>query len=258
MPRSPVEPEPVVRLLKDEPNTRVELITDRAARDDEARVEKTYRNRGLALLQTFARRSRARREHDNLRAVEALGVPCTQALAYSEHRRFGLVFESTLVTRYLPDTVPMKRVLAELPREREFAVRRRLLAAMARLVADLHRGGLLWGTAMPRNVLIVGEAKAARLAVCDVPGAVRVAHSLHGSALARLDLFDAAFSPSRRRDLSATERLRWLLAYCADDRAMVTRLWRSLAHRTTVGHDLQRAFARAFLLYLGQGRRSAT
>lgn len=236
------------RVLKDEPGTRVVLTID----GGEARVTKTYRNRGLALLQTFARRSRAAREHDNLRAVAALDLPCTPALAWSERRRWGLVAESTLVTRYLPDTVPLKQTLADLPRDRAFATRRRLVTAMARLVAALHRGGILWATAMPRNVLVVGDPTAARLAICDVPTALHAGRPLHGTALARIDLFDAAFSPSRRSDFSATERWRWLLGYCDGDRVRATGLWRRLARRGRLGQDLHRALARLFLLYLGR------
>ncbi|MEO6596770.1 MAG: lipopolysaccharide kinase InaA family protein [Planctomycetota bacterium] len=231
-------------LLKQEPATTVELLGS----GEDAVVRKTYRNLGHRWLQSFGRRSRAGREFHNLTAVVRTGVPCTTPLLWSERRRWGCVDESTLVTRYLPDSRPLKRVLAELPRHT--ATRARLATAMGRLVADLHRGGFLWCTPMPRNVLVLGKPEDARLAVCDTPAGIQLGRSLHQSRLARIDLFDAAFSPSRQVDFSATERRRWLRGYCDDNRPAVRRLWRALAHRSVLRHDVGRALAMFWHTYI--------
>lgn len=233
-------------VLKDEPGTLVELL----GRGDAAVVRKTYRNRGTRWLQTFGRRSRARREHDNLLAVAATGAACTEALAWSCTRTALCVDESTLVTRYLPDSRTLKHVLAGLARDRDQRVRHALAAAMGRLVATLHRGGFLWCTPMPRNVLVLGDPAHARLAVCDTPAAVRRARSLHGTRLSRIDVFAAAMSPSRRADFSRTERWRWLLAYHDGDRATARVTWRALAHRPVFVHDALRALAITWYTYV--------
>lgn len=239
--------------LKAERDTTVEVLGVGA----DAVVQKTYRNRGRRWLQSFGRRSRARREFDNLRLVAAAGVPCTAALAWSERRRRGCVDESTLVTSLVADSRPLKQVLADLPPAQHFATRRRLIAAMAGMVALLHRRGFLWGTAMPRNVLVVGSPALAQLAVCDVPAGIPIGRVLHGGPLALFDLFDGAFSPSRRRDFSAAERLRWLCAYAAGDRQAARRLWRALDRRSVLRHDVGRALAMFWHVYVVQPLRGA-
>lgn len=232
--------------LKSDRGATVELL----GAPGHAVVRKTYHNRGSRWLQSFGRRSRAHREFDNLRAVAAAGVPCVDALAWSERRRWGCVDESVLVTRFRPDCRTLKRALRELPPQSAFAARRRLIAATAQLVAALHRAGIAWLTAMPRNVLVVGDPAVAQVVVCDVPSAFRLGRSVHGRALATCDLFDAAFSPSRRADFSATERLRWLRAYHAGDRDAVRRAWSTLDRRSVLRHDVVRALAMFWNLYV--------
>jgi hypothetical protein len=97
---------------------------------------------------------------------------------------------------------------------------------------------------------VLGSPHAGQLAVCDVPNAIRHAGSLLGRPLARIDLFRAAFSPSRRRDWTRGERWRWLVAYTAGDRAEARRLWRDLARTTTMGTQLRRSLSAVRSIYL--------
>lgn len=217
-------------------------------------VVKTYHNAGIRLLQTFARSSRARREHDHLRALFDEGVPCLEPIGWIERRRFGLVSESQLVTRLSPQCRSLKQALTSLRSDGHHRTRARLVAAMGSLVGDLHRRGVLWSTPMPRNVLVVGEPADARLAVSDTPACIMVGRSLHGGHLASIDLFLGAFSPSRRRDFTTTERLRWLRAYCGGDRALLRRLWRRQNRRRRPYNELLRALAMTWFTYV---RRSA-
>ncbi len=234
------------RVLKAEAATLVEVLGS----GPEAVVRKTYRSRGVRLLQTWLRASRAHREHDRLAVVQAAGLPCTEPVAWSERRQLGLVPESVLVTRFVPGCRPVKEVLQGLPPATAGPVRAALVRRMGELVAALHRKGVLWGTPMPRNFLLRGEPMDADLLLCDLPAAIVHRRSIHGEAAATVDLFEAAFSPSRRRDFSAAERLRWLRAYCEGDRAQVRRLWRVLNRRTRPGNDLRKAWRRLFGLYL--------
>ena len=233
-------------VLKQEPATTVEVL----GAGDPAVVRKVYRNLGHRWLQSFGRRSRAQREFGNLQAVARAGVRCTDAIGWSCRRRLGCVDESTLVTRFLPDSQPLKRVLAGLDRNGGNRLRRGLAVAMGRLLGRLHRSGFLWCTPMPRNVLVLGDPAQAELAVCDTPAGILFGHSIHGTELACIDLFDAAFSPSRRLDFSAPERLRWLLAYTDGDQQRTRRLWRTLQRRSVLGHDVRRALALALHLYI--------
>lgn len=232
------------QVLKEEPGTTVELLGSGAA----AVVRKTYRVRGLRQVQSWWRRSRAQREHDSLAAIGAAGVPCLQPLGWTATPAFFGFRNSTLVTRFLPDSTPLKQVLRALPPT--VPLRARLATAMGELVGAMHRHGFLWCTPMPRNVLVVGDPTHARLTVCDTPACVPFGRSLHGSRFARIDLFLGAFSPSRRADWSASERLRWLRGYCKGDRHAARALWRPMQRRTTLQNELERALAMATFTYI--------
>ena len=186
-------------VLKDEPDTLVErLVVPTANGDGDTVVVKTYRVRGLRWLQSWWRQSRAQREHDHLATIVHAGVPCLEPLGWSAEKRTPFGFRSsTLRTRFLADSVPLKQVLRSLARDgADGRARARLATAMGALVADLHAAGVLWCTPMPRNVLVVGDPAAARLAVCDTPACIRAGKPLTGSRLCRIDLFKAgAMSP---------------------------------------------------------------
>lgn len=240
-------------VLKDEPDTLVERLavtTADGGHDDV--VVKTYRVRGLRWLQSWWRKSRAQREHDHLAAIARAGVPCLQPLGWWAERRMPFGFRSsTLRTRFLPDSVPLKQVLRTLGRHgRDGRTRQHLATAMGRLVGGLHRAGVLWCTPMPRNVLVLGDPATASLAVCDTPACIGAGRPLHGGRLARIDLFLGAFSPSRRRDWSKPERLRWLLGYCDGNRGQARSLWRRMVRRSTLQNELERALAMAVLTYI--------
>ena len=240
-------------VLKDEPDTLVERFavpTPDGGWDDV--VVKTYRVRGLRWLQSWWRKSRAQREHDHLATIVRAGVPCLQPLGWSAERRVPFGFRSsTLRTRFQPDSVPLKQVLRTLPQQGAAGrTRQRLASAMGRLVGALHRAGVLWCTPMPRNVLVLGDPANATLAVCDTPACIATGRPLHGRWLARVDLFLGAFSPSRRRDWSRPERLRWLLGYCGGDRVAARTLWRPMVRRSTLQNELERALAMAVLTYI--------
>ncbi|GAB4144790.1 MAG: hypothetical protein Fur0037_12620 [Planctomycetota bacterium] len=243
-------PAPAASVLKDEPSTRVERILHGA----EAAVAKTYRNRGLRLLQTFGRRSRAAREHANLRAVSAAGLPCTEPIEWSERRIAGFVTQSRLVTRFVEDCATVKHWLRELPPgDRR---RARLSAAMGELLASMHERGMLWCAPMPRNFLLQGEPEVGRLLICDVPALVRFRGSIRGKAAGLIDLFDAAASRSRRGDLSRAERMRFLRSYARGDRGLARRLFCRLARTTELGHGVHKNLVMAFRTYiLGAFRR---
>lgn len=233
-------------MLKQEPEALVELLGVGA----EAVVRKVYRNRGVRWWQTFARRSRAQREFENLQLICASGTSCLVPLDWSETRRLLFVNESSLVTRYLPDCDTLKAVLAKSPSDEPGARRQALATAAGRLVGSLHRHGLLWCTPMPRNMLVIGNPSDGRLAVCDPPKAIALKRPLHGTRLSLIDLYDAAFSASRRRDFSATERMRWLLGYCDGDRELARRLWRSVIRRGALRQDFWRAVAVLWFVYI--------
>jgi hypothetical protein len=228
---------------------------ERVGSGSDAVVRKTYRNRGLRLLQTFLRRARAEREYANLALVAARGLPCTEPVGCSAERRLGFVRSSTLVTRYVADARPLKAVLAEAPR----AQRRVLARALGELLAALHAAGVLWCTPMPRNVLVQGplvqgSGARPRLLLCDLPAAIDFGHPVPRRC-ALLDLFDAFASPSRRREWSRTERLRGLIAWARGDRGAARRACAALHRRSVAGHRVRKNFVMALRTYILPGSR---
>ena len=120
----------------------------------------------------------------------------------------------------------------------------------------LHDGGVLWCTPMPRNVL-VQHGDLPRLLLCDAPAAVFWPTPVP-EPHRRLDLYDAVASPSRRREWSASERLRCLLAYAHGDRTRARELWRCLHRRSRTGHRLRKNLLMALRTYILRRRATAT
>lgn len=246
---------PPPRILKDEPHTTV------AVHDEGGRlvVEKTYVQPRWLLWRTFLTSSRAAREFRNLKLVHGAGVPCVRPLRWREQRRFGLVLGSTLWTEYVP--VPsLRQVLETRP---DAQARAALAAGVGELLARLHGAGFLGGRVTPRNLLVAGEARDGRLLLVDLPAAVAFRASIHGSRSAAIDLWDAAFSASRRQEWSRAERWRLLRRYYGEAGA-ARAAWRRLARRTRLGNRLRKdllvlcdSYLRAWLRLLTQGRMDA-
>ncbi len=245
-------------VLKQEPSSVVELLGTGPA----TVVRKTYTNRGVRRLQSFGRRSRAQREFENLRELEARGIRCPKPVEWSARQRFGCVESSVIVTRFIPGCDTLKGVLGGLLSWRSLRERQRLATAAGAQLRTLHARGFIWCSPMPRNVLVVVDLLRnapphALLAVCDAPRGFTVRRPQAGGRIALIDLFDAAFSPSRRRDWSRAERYRFLLGYCSGDRQEAQRLWRALTARPVWQHELTRSLAMLWHNYLLRPIRSA-
>lgn len=210
-------------------------------------VRKTYRNSGSGLLQTLLRKSRARREYENLTAVRAAGLPCTEALKWEEERSLGCVRRSALVTRYEPRCTPVREILRAGASRAE---RRWLLEEMGRLAARLHRAGFLWCTLTPRNFLLQGVVGRGTLLLSDMPAAVRFRRSIYKTQTADPDVYDAAFSAGRQLDFSDRERRRLLIAYSGGDRGYIRELERRLKGRSRLVHRLRKSIRKVISVYL--------
>ncbi|MGE5190986.1 MAG: lipopolysaccharide kinase InaA family protein, partial [Deltaproteobacteria bacterium] len=119
-----------------------------------------------ALLQNLVRPSKAEREWRAAQTLARLGLPTFEPVALGRLRRGGLVYDSFLVSREIPETVPLDQlVTAELasgagsPQSREAAhrqsdLRHRLAVAMGELAARLHRAGVEHADLHAGNVLV--------------------------------------------------------------------------------------------------------
>ena len=170
-----------------------------------------------------------------------------EALAWDEERKFGCVRSSALVTRFVAGAPSLKQVLAT---PQPAGRRRELTAAFGALVGRLHDAGFLGARITPRNILVVDDAGATRLVLLDLPAAIAFRASLVGTGRADLDLWDAALSPGRRRQLSRCERLRVLRGYHQGDRVVARATWRRLVARPRWSNQVRKAAWVALYNYL--------
>lgn len=226
----PPEP-PAGRTFKDEPLTRLDLV----ARGADLAMRKRYLTSAWLGWRTVGHPSRACREYRNLARLRALGVPCLEALSWSEERGpFSQVRSCTLWTRYLPGASDLRTFFREQSRSEPGSRRRRRAVAreLGRVLRLLHEAGALHLRAASRNFLATVAADPPAVLLCDVPYTVFSSASLAGGWWAGLDLYDALFSHHRRREMSASERLCALRAYTGGDRGQCRRFWRGLGRRS--------------------------
>lgn len=205
-------------MLKEDLTSRVERVVG----PDGTRIRKTYTPRAFFLWRTFLAPSKAKREYDNLRALAAAGVPVTAAVAWEEARVLGCVPQCRLWLADAGDVRNLKEALLE-----SSARRRPLVTAFGALLARVHAAGFVSLTAYPRNVVVV-DGDAPTLWLCDQPYLVRKDGAVRGAG-ARVDLFDALFTPGRAGTLSRSDKLRALRAYAGP--ADAAALWRALVRR---------------------------
>lgn len=97
------------------------------------------------------------REWRNFQVLYSLGVPAPEVLAYGETRRWGIIRDSFIVTRFLEGTRDGRDFMPGGRLRDDVAMRRRFCALVAPHLAKLHRHGFFHKALHPRNVLYRGE-----------------------------------------------------------------------------------------------------
>jgi serine/threonine protein kinase len=162
-----------------------------------------------AWLRGLVRPSKARREYERSLAVAARGVPTFEPLAIGESTEPAA---SYLLTRTLPDAVPLGAFLEAPPADWNARLRQRLAAAVAQLLARMHDAGVIHDDLHPGNILLQrGLDEEIRLYLIDLH-AVRLDNSLSWPvARDNLVILNRWFSLRACR----SDRLRFWHAYCA-------------------------------------------
>jgi tRNA A-37 threonylcarbamoyl transferase component Bud32 len=211
-------------LLKSEERTRIEV---RRLGGLDTVLRKVYRTPSRLRWRTFLLPSRASREFHALKAAFDLGLPCVEPISFLETRRFACVASSEVVSSYVPGR-SLKAVLAAgLPSR----PRRKTCVQLGELLRRLHESGILWMSAMPRNIVLCESGLEAMVA-CDFPYGLSFRKSIVNRKRALVDLYSMGFSKSRLEDFSESDRRAFLIAYCRGDRASCRSLWTALTART--------------------------
>ena len=171
---------------------------------------------------TIGRKARARREFENLNRLRVAGIPAIEALDWTEKRRRGQVVESTLVTRWEEGTCNLKEWLKAPVSDGVLLSRR-----MGEILRRMHRRGMVWNTASPRNWLIRGDGSGeGGILLCDVSLLTMAPVPVYAKKPGWVDLFSLSLSRDRAQWMSRGFRYRSLLSYCEGDRELARRLWR--------------------------------
>ena len=176
---------------------------------------KHFRVPGLrAKIRQWVRRGKGRNEGRRAARVAELGVPTITPIALGEQRRHRFLLENYLVTRAIPDMIPLdefvERRVPAWPEPRQSRARRYLAEALAVLTARLHEAGFVHGDFHPGNILVrMDEDDRPRLAMIDLD-ALRVRRHLSWAAVRdNLALLNHFFWLRCRR----VDRYRFLHAY---------------------------------------------
>ncbi|MHC5065440.1 MAG: phosphotransferase, partial [Planctomycetota bacterium] len=226
MSSSPLE---LLATIKEEKFTSVELV----CADTRRLVRKCYRAQPKFFWRTFLLRSKGHREYSNLLWLASLGIPAVRGYGWCETRSFGCVRQSWVFSEYEEG-----RTLYQLLDEGlDWRRRRKLAQSYGEILGQLHRAGFLSLTFQPRNLLVDAED---RLQLIDQPALSKKSRSILAGVRARVDLYDAAFSPRRRQAFSSSERMRLVSSYAGGDRRISRRIWRKLSSRKRWHHKLLR------------------
>lgn len=198
------------RVIKSESRSRVTLLE---AEGRAALVLKIYRTPPRLAWRTIGLASRANREFTVMMNAHRRGLDVARPLYWLERRNSGRLELSALALEVIDGPDLESWLLEESPDAEQ-----RLHAAYAAggLLGRFHRAGLFWGTVNPRNILLRGGDPGSMTAI-DMPYARMHDRDLTGGAHAMMDLVLAFQLSDGRTAFDATERSRFLLAYCADD-----------------------------------------
>ena len=147
------------------------------------------------MLRQWVRRGKGRNEGKRARDLSKIDVPTIRPIALGEQRIHKFLFENTLISMEIPDTVPLDHFLSHdlpaLPSHRAAVIRRRLAETLGTLTGRLHSAGMRHDDFHPGNLLLrLDDGDRPWLAMIDLD-ALRLSKPLGASAsaanLARLN-----------------------------------------------------------------------
>lgn len=169
-------------LIKDEPRVRILLSpTDDAGG---RLVSKIYRIPKSLVWRTLFLTSRAQREFQNLEYARQRGLPVVEPINWGETRRWGCAGFSQLTMEFV-DGAPLPELMCQPGLQQ--SVREDLTNQLGELMARMHRAGVVWMTAYPRNVMVISRPGPSLVAF-DFPYALYTGKDMQGSRFALLDL----------------------------------------------------------------------
>ncbi|MFC1689282.1 lipopolysaccharide kinase InaA family protein [Pseudomonadota bacterium] len=168
-------------LVQDEP--RVRIVLSASGGSGTRQVSKIYRTPLALTWRDLFRYPQAQREYENLQFAFQKKLPVAEPLGFGLRRRVGSDWYSQLTTAFLEGTT-LRDVLAQ-----NIAGREELIGMAGRLVATIHRKGMVWGTAHSGNFM-VHSGSPATMSAFDFPYAFCTGKDRAGSRLALYDVWN--------------------------------------------------------------------
>lgn len=168
-------------LIQDEP--RVRIVLSLAEGTGARQVSKIYRTPLSLTWRDVIRYPQAQREFENLQYAFQNGLPVAEPLGFGLRRQVGRDWYSQLTTAFL-EGITLRDALAQnIPGMDE------LIGMAGRLVATMHRKGMVWGTAHSGNFM-VHSGSPATMSAFDFPYAFCTGKDRAGSRLALYDVWN--------------------------------------------------------------------
>ena len=168
-------------LIQDEP--RVRIVLSLAEGTGTRQVSKIYRTPLSLTWRDVIRYPQAQREYENLQYAFQKGLPVAEPLGFGQRRQVGRDWYSQLTTAFLEGITLRDALARNIPGIDE------LIGMAGRLVATMHRKGMVWGTAHSGNFM-VHSGTPATMSAFDFPYAFCTGKDRAGSRLALYDVWN--------------------------------------------------------------------
>jgi hypothetical protein len=199
------------------PGSSVSRVVLRGDRELDLAVKWNHARGPRGIVSDLLHGSRAARAAAGAETLRRLGLPHPETLAFAERRRFGLLSESFLITRFLADAEPLPVALEAL---RSATARRRALArAIGETIGRLHGAGIDHADLKHSNLLVTRDLRVVLLDLDTLAPPRRPTWRRVVRALGQLEAYAIDLYPW----LPRTDRARFLHAYLAHAPAYASR-----------------------------------
>lgn len=224
---------------------RVRLMVLDSARPEKRIICKIYRVPAHLGWRTLGMVSRANREFTALMEAHREGLPVACPHSWQESRTLGCVTYNSISLEIIPGT-NLEDLLR--PGAASEELRLQLALQKGQLLRKLHKKGLQWGTAFPRNIIVTGDLKETGndasndigMRVIDTPYATWHGSDISGESAGLSDLRNAVQVKKNGAGFHEKEREQLVVGYCGDDLQEQAKLLEQLGPRSRYAAKMER------------------
>lgn len=205
------------KLIKSEPRTQVILL--QPGTSHKPLICKIYKTPRHLAWRTIGLASRANREFTALMVAHRRGLPVVRPRYWIEERELGQVTYSAITLEFI-EGANLEEIMKSKPKSE---LRKRLAHKAGAFLRQLHRSGLYWATACPRNIMMPQGPDSKMLAI-DMPYVRWLDRNLYGGEAALSDMRNMLRCKNQDWGFDPEERREFLMGYCKGDTLMAAGL----------------------------------